>query len=359
MGRQQRYEKLFHEQPKATQEEYKTTADQANRIRDRDKVETLYRLPEFGMPGSDVQFLDESGNLLAAGYERMVYGDHGPYIEFCSYDINWTETGFCSQGREKRTFRYYDEMYNETNTIKLYCQLRDVKDQPNPPPGPGSTRNNRPDGYADYVVGRFYLSPCSKYLKIKFTNPDKHRTMFTRLLQERQRKRASDDNSEPTEESEDENSSSMPMINQPRCMQFLNQTRANKDNLIHLNKLVTEGIAHLIKISGNIDTVGNDELSHVCLGIAHIVLHIFAARDLVMKGKTFNQLVDTLNKHGIFSENQKKDYVTFIGEAQSTLNGNPNISFTKTQKMLVLETAYSLVSHVQDKVLPFICSDQS
>ena len=30
--------------------------------------------------------------------------------------------------------------------------------KPNPPSGPRSARNNRPEGYADYRVGRFYVA---------------------------------------------------------------------------------------------------------------------------------------------------------------------------------------------------------
>jgi len=145
--------------------------------------------------------------------------------------------------------------------------------------------------------------------------------------------------------------------NGPRAQQFLQNTTANRDSLINLNKLLQEGQSYLQKLAGNIDGIGSSELTNVCLGMAHICLNIFAGRGIDMKGKTFTQLVNTLKQHGLFSKKQKQDYVNVLGAAQSALNGNPGFSFTKEQKMMVLETAYALVGHVQDKVLPFICSD--
>lgn len=40
----------------------------------------------------------------------------------------------------------------------VYHQRRSVADQPNPPPGTHAVHNNRPDGYADYRVGRCYIA---------------------------------------------------------------------------------------------------------------------------------------------------------------------------------------------------------
>ena len=41
---------------------------------------------------------------------------------------------------------------------KVYEQFETVAAKPNPPSGPRSARNNRPEGYADYRVGRFYVA---------------------------------------------------------------------------------------------------------------------------------------------------------------------------------------------------------
>lgn len=40
----------------------------------------------------------------------------------------------------------------------LYAQKRTVVNKPNPPSGPWSAQNNRPEGYANYLIGKFYLA---------------------------------------------------------------------------------------------------------------------------------------------------------------------------------------------------------
>ena len=57
-----------------------STVDSPNRERDRKFVEAEWELSEFG--DSDYEFYTMMGTLIAIGYVRMVYGDHGPYIEF-------------------------------------------------------------------------------------------------------------------------------------------------------------------------------------------------------------------------------------------------------------------------------------
>lgn len=132
-----------------------TTAIYPNRQKDKRRVEALYRLEEFGSP--DRKFYSPRGLLLAIGYKRMVYGDHGPYIEFAPENIvfeNW------AQIRPSRYPFYYGIWCPIDNSfITLYDQVRDVKHLPNPPKGPHSFRGNREEGYADYVPGRLYISP--------------------------------------------------------------------------------------------------------------------------------------------------------------------------------------------------------
>ena len=43
--------------------------------------------------------------------------------------------------------------------VKLYSQRKTVSDQPNPPVGKYSVHHNRKEGYADYKIGYFYISP--------------------------------------------------------------------------------------------------------------------------------------------------------------------------------------------------------
>lgn len=149
---------------------YKSTVDCAKRFNDRDEVESNYFLPEFGLPEDEVKFLDENGAILASGFERMVYGDGGPYIELRAEHINF-ETGFSRNPLQKDSRRYYDEFYSPTRSIMLYHQIKSVRDQPNPPNEFGKNREN---GYADYREGRFYLDPFSPVLYIKYTFPLSH-----------------------------------------------------------------------------------------------------------------------------------------------------------------------------------------
>ena len=57
---------------------------------------------------------------------------------------------------QKRVF--YDEFFSYGGNAKLYKQKLSVKTQPNPPSGPLSCKNNRPEGYADYRPGLCYIS---------------------------------------------------------------------------------------------------------------------------------------------------------------------------------------------------------
>merc|ERR1719191_312332 len=65
-----------------------TTAILPNRRRDKARVECLLGLPEFGDKVTEFLKLN-GGKRLAVGYNRIVYGDHGPYIEFTASQINW------------------------------------------------------------------------------------------------------------------------------------------------------------------------------------------------------------------------------------------------------------------------------
>jgi len=134
-----------------------STAQQlGNRERDKMRVETSLGLSEFGDPVTEF-YAAKSGLMpVALGYERIVYGDHGPYVEFSSHQICWsTFPNFF----EKPEFSYYDECYTADGLTMLYAQKRHVMGKPNPPQsGDWSHSNNRPEGYANYLVGRFYIA---------------------------------------------------------------------------------------------------------------------------------------------------------------------------------------------------------
>jgi len=132
----------------------KSTAIYPNRIKDRKKIESVFGLHEFG--DDSKQFTSLGGTLLASQYNRMVYGDHGPYVEF---ELDHFCVELIPKFKNIIPFdAYYEWMtIDDTSDIKIYRQLRDVKNLPNPP-SPGY-KGNRIEGYADYTPGKYYISP--------------------------------------------------------------------------------------------------------------------------------------------------------------------------------------------------------
>jgi len=134
---------------------FQSTADCQNRWRDKKRVETTLNLPEQGI--ADVEFWSPDGKLLiATGYNRMVYGDHGPYIEFWSENVVWASFESC---KRKGEIAYYDEYYTKSKDVKLLLQKLSVHNMPNPPPGKYAANHNRKEGYADYKPNMSYVSP--------------------------------------------------------------------------------------------------------------------------------------------------------------------------------------------------------
>ena len=70
-----------------TGEPFVSTAVYPNRLQDKEKLERDTDLVESGSPS--LFFYSTRGNLLAQGYVRIVYGDHGPYIEHVREQILW------------------------------------------------------------------------------------------------------------------------------------------------------------------------------------------------------------------------------------------------------------------------------
>jgi alpha-L-fucosidase len=63
-----------------TGEPFKTTAVYPNRASEKDSLERDTDLVEGGSP--EMLFFSREGLPLAKGYARIVYGDHGAYVEF-------------------------------------------------------------------------------------------------------------------------------------------------------------------------------------------------------------------------------------------------------------------------------------
>mmetsp|Transcript_52287 Transcript_52287/g.122424 ORF Transcript_52287/g.122424 Transcript_52287/m.122424 type:complete len:239 (+) Transcript_52287:61-777(+) len=133
-------------------EEVFTTADCWNRMREKDLVEGELGLPETGI---EVELFDAScpGCRVATGYTRIVYGDHGAYVELDSSQVCW---GSLPVVTVKPPHAYYDEYHTEGGFVQLYKQKRSVEHKKNPPAG--GIRHNREGGYADYKVGMCYIS---------------------------------------------------------------------------------------------------------------------------------------------------------------------------------------------------------
>jgi hypothetical protein len=134
--------------------EFYSTVNSPNRERDRARIQKQHNLQEKG--SNEFIFYDKNGKILAIGYERVVYGDHGPYIEFTTEQINWE---VFVHHQIKGPASYYHEHYNLDRSVMLYNQFKTVHNIPNPPEGKYAVNNNRPEGYADYRIGRLYLDP--------------------------------------------------------------------------------------------------------------------------------------------------------------------------------------------------------
>jgi hypothetical protein len=134
--------------------DFYSTVNRSNRELDRARIQEQHNLPEQG--SQNYIFYDHNGQVLATGYERVVYGDHSPYIEFTPDQINWANF---VHHKIKGPASYYHEHYNQDKTVMLYHQFKTVENLPNPPEGKYAVNNNRPEGYAEYRIGRLYLDP--------------------------------------------------------------------------------------------------------------------------------------------------------------------------------------------------------
>jgi len=126
---------------------------------------------------------DARGPVIAVGYERVLYGDHGPYIELSPEQVHWEAwPHFFDKSRYADS--YYDEFYTRAShriwqvqwdrwdpnpfggVLMLYSQRHTVDDRPW---APGSSwTEGRPNGYADYRPGYFYVAADESILEATF-----------------------------------------------------------------------------------------------------------------------------------------------------------------------------------------------
>lgn len=145
-----------------------TTAIYPNRIEDKELLERKLSLLEEG--NEYAEFLLPNGSLFAKGYIRIVYGDHGPYLEFdkghikcnlVSYFRNVVD--YDNLPDESCKYYYYWLHPNKMPNIKVYLQIKPVSNLPNAPKRADGNQSafNRAEGYADYKRGMFYVDPYS------------------------------------------------------------------------------------------------------------------------------------------------------------------------------------------------------
>ena len=96
--------------------------------------------------GSDIDIYTSSGVLICSGYNRIVIGDYGAFIEFLPEQA-YTDNYIIQPGQEYRINdpRYsknvkYNLLTIEDSGVKIYEQKKRVS-------------------YADYKAGRYYISP--------------------------------------------------------------------------------------------------------------------------------------------------------------------------------------------------------
>jgi hypothetical protein len=148
----------------------KTTAIYKNRIEMKKYIEDKYKLEEFG--SGHIKFYSKMEKILIIeGYVRIVYGDHGAYLEMSKNNIKWEAFNICA----REGIGYYDIYYTK-DKVKLYLQRMTVSNLPNPPKGRYSCNNNCPDGYANYRIGYCYISPDD--ISLSPDNPIIQQEMF-------------------------------------------------------------------------------------------------------------------------------------------------------------------------------------
>lgn len=89
-----------------------------------------------------------TGQLITQGYERVVIGKRGPYVEFKEPQIILSAFHIPEEERYRLTNGvsfYVEYRSNDDSYVKLYFQKRKV-------------------AYADYRIGMYYISPFDLFM---------------------------------------------------------------------------------------------------------------------------------------------------------------------------------------------------
>lgn len=118
-------------------------------------VREKYRnaLPEWCNLNGDKEAVLRSlkGTLLCVGYERIVIGDYGAFVEISPENMR-EESLCCKQGQE---YRFTDERFSE-NVKYLWLTVKDKS-------GCKIYFQKKKVSYADYLPGMYYVSPYEVY----------------------------------------------------------------------------------------------------------------------------------------------------------------------------------------------------
>lgn len=99
---------------------------------------------------TNLKFYTKSALLIAEGYDRLVIGKRGPYVEFNNINTENIHIPKEQKYRLDNLLVYYDEYRtNDECNVKIYFQKKCVK-------------------YADYKIGKWYISPYD--LEFGYTN---------------------------------------------------------------------------------------------------------------------------------------------------------------------------------------------
>lgn len=145
-----------------------TTAIYSNRQEDKLLLEDKLGLEEFENSNILLAINQEPYDIILQGYRRIVYGDHGPYLEFNKEQLKLALVSkFGNQDMNhlpsEKDCKYYYYWLHPINYphCKIYLQLKSVANLPNAPKRPDGKRSkfNRLEGYADYQRGYYYVDP--------------------------------------------------------------------------------------------------------------------------------------------------------------------------------------------------------
>jgi hypothetical protein len=154
-----------------------------NRLQDQQRVWKQLQLREVG---DDTTIFyerklskEDSSNsppvMLAHGYERVIYGDDGPYVELTRQQVCWEAWPY-SHDKKGIGTSYYDERFTKAShaiwqrrweqwddnptkgLLMLYEQRASVVDRPWAPSANQKPHARREHGYADYRPGYYYMT---------------------------------------------------------------------------------------------------------------------------------------------------------------------------------------------------------